>query len=278
MDADFSHPVSVLKSLITICSPKTLAIGSRYIKGGKIVGWKWNRYANSWGANYVTRALLGIKAKDSTAGFKCYPAEFLRAVNLDTIQASGYAFQVEMLLKAQELGYKLSETPITFVDREVGESKIQGELKKSAKTVFALATQKKSYRQFVKFGIVGASCAVVDWAFFYVGKILLGKIFPGGDLQLIRQVAKGFSFIISASVNYYFNRKWTFRSTDAKVAAQATKFFAVAIIGLVFNSAIFYVITATLGWRDIFGLLIATALVTIWNFFINRLWTFKDDK
>lgn len=278
MDADFSHPVSALKLLITICSPKTVAIGSRYIKGGKIVGWKWNRYANSWGANYFTRGLLAIKAKDSTAGFKCYPAEFLREVKLDTIQAAGYAFQVEMLLRAQELGYKLAETPIIFVDRQVGESKIQGELKKSAKTVLVLATQKKSYRQFVKFGIVGASCAIVDWGIFYLAFALFTKSYSGVNAQVLRQTAKGFSFIVSASVNYFFNRKWTFRSTEKAVAKQASKFLIVAVIGLVFNSAIFYVITAIFGWRDIFGLIIATALVTIWNFLINRLWTFKNDK
>ncbi len=278
MDADFSHPVSSLNSLINLCSKKSVAIGSRYIKGGKIVGWKWNRYANSWGANYVTRALLRIKAKDSTAGFKCYPAEFLREVNLETIQAAGYAFQVEMLLRAQELGYKLLETPITFVDRTAGESKIQGELKKSAKTVMQLAVSKKSYRQFVKFAIVGASCALVDWAVFYLVKLIYSNYFSSVELQMARQIAKAVSFIFSASVNYYFNRIWTFKSKDKAVASQATKFFLVASIGLLFNSVIFYAVTAKLNWRDIFGLIIATALVTLWNFFINRIWTFKEDE
>ena len=275
MDADFSHPVSALKSLIAYCSKKSVAIGSRYVKGGKIVGWKWYRYTNSWGANYVTRALLRIRAKDATAGFKCYPEEFLREVNLDTIQAAGYAFQVEMVLKAQELGYKLIETPITFVDRQAGESKIQGELRKSAKTVFALAAGKKSYRQFVKFAIVGGSCALVDWGVFYAIKALFINWLPV-DLQVIKQLAKALSFIISASLNYIFNRKWTFRSTDKKIAAQVVKFFVVAAIGLGLNSLIFYIITGLLVWRDIYGLLIATALVTLWNFFINRIWTFKE--
>lgn len=275
MDADFSHPVTALKALINICSPSTVAIGSRYIKGGKIVGWPRIRYVNSSGANYATRALLRIKAKDATAGFKCYPSKFLREVNLDTIQAAGYAFQVEMLLRAQELGYKLVETPITFVDRQAGESKIQGELKKSAKTVFLLASQKTSYRQFIKFLVVGGSCALVDWAVFYLAKMPLEHYFPTADLQLLRQIAKGFSFIVSASLNYYFNRIWTFRSEDKEVAKQATKFFIVALAGLLLNSLIFYFVTGVIHWRDIYGLIIATGLVTIWNFFINRIWTFK---
>ena len=118
---------------------------------------------------------------------------------------------------------------------------------------------------------------MIDWAVFYLFKIILAKYYPGLDPQVLRQIAKAISFIVSASVNYYFNRKWTFRSTDAKVAAQATKFFVVAFIGLLFNSLIFYIVTSSLGWRDIFGLIIATALVTLWNFFINRIWTFKQN-
>lgn len=276
MDADFSHPVEALPRLICLCNSRTVAIGSRYIKGGKIVGWKWSRYLNSWGANFVTRLLLQIKARDVTAGFKCYPVEFLKKINLDKIQAAGYAFQVEMPLLAQETGFKLVETPITFVDRQAGESKIQGELVKSAKIVFKLATQKKSYRQFVKFAIVGAINTGVDWAVFYPVKFLLLRDLSILSLQEVKQTAKAFSFIVSATSNYIMNRVWTFRSKDRKIIAQAGKFFIVAIGGLFLNSLIFYLITAIMRWRDIWGLVIATAIVLIWNFLFNKKWTFKS--
>jgi len=275
MDADFSHPVSALARLLEICNEKTVSIGSRYIKGGKIVGWGWGRYLNSWGANFVTRALLQIPVKDATAGFKCYPAEFLQSIDLDKIQSSGYAFQPEMLLLAKNNGFKLKETPITFEDRRVGESKIQGELFKSAKIIFRLAAKQKTLRQFVKFAIVGAINSLVDWGVFYPLKIVLPGVFTNLNLQTIKQIAKGISFIVSALSSYIMNRKWTFRSTRSDVGREALKFLTVATGGFLINNATFYVITALVGWRDIFGLIVATAAATLWNFVLNKKWTFR---
>ncbi len=275
MDADFSHPVSALVCLISLCDDKTVAIGSRYIKGGKIVGWGWGRYLNSWGANLVTRTLLQIPVKDATAGFKCYPAEFLKSANLDKIQSAGYAFQPEMLLLAKNNGFKLKETPITFEDRRAGESKIQGELFKSAKTIFRLAAKQKTLRQFVKFAIVGAINSLVDWGVFYPLKIVLPGVFSSLSLQTIKQIAKGISFIVSALSSYIMNRKWTFRSTRSDVGREALRFLTVATGGFLINNATFYLITAIVGWRDIFGLIVATAAATSWNFILNKKWTFR---
>jgi dolichol-phosphate mannosyltransferase len=275
MDADFSHPVSALPALIKRCDETTVAIGSRYIKGGKIVGWKWNRYLNSWGANFVTRVVLGISVKDATAGFKCYPAEFLSSVDLDKIQSGGYAFQPEMLLLAQINEFKLAETPITFIDRIAGKSKIQGELVRSAKVVFRLASQKKTTRQFVKFAIVGAINSGVDWGIFYGLKLILPGYLKSFNLQTIKQIAKGCSFIVAAFSSYIMNRKWTFRSQNKQVGKEALQFLVVATGGFVINSIVFYLVTALLQWRDIFGLIVATAAATLWNFFLNKKWTFK---
>lgn len=277
MDADFSHPPEALKKLIELCDKKTVAIGSRYIRGGKITGWKWHRYANSWGANFSTKMLLRIHAKDVTAGFKCYPAGFLRVIDLDKIQAAGYAFQVEMLLLAQNNGFKFRETPITFADRAAGESKIQGELKKSAKVVFTLATQDKTNRQFIKFLIVGAINTGVDYVVYYGLRAVLELVFAAVGFQTLRQISKAFSFIVSASSNYTMNRIWTFRSKNRRIAQEAGKFFVVAIGGLIINSIVFYLVTAQLHWRDIWGLVFATAAATLWNFAGNKLWTFKGN-
>jgi len=276
MDADFSHPPEALKRLISLCDSHTISIGSRYIKGGKIVGWKWSRYLNSWGGNLVARLLLQVKVKDITAGFKCYPVNFLKKINLDKIQAAGYAFQVEMPHLAQEAGFKLVETPITFLDRKMGESKIHGELPKSAKLVFLLAIQKKSYRQFIKFCVVGAIGTVVDWGIFYPANFFLLRGFSQVNIQAIRQISKGISFIVSATVNYVLNRKWTFRSREKAIAQQAGKFFLVALGGLAINQIFFYLATGILLWRNIFGLILGTAAATLWNFFVNKKWTFKN--
>lgn len=278
MDADFSHPPEALVDLIALCNKQTVTIGSRYIKGGKIIGWNISRYINSYGANLVTRIMLGIRPKDATAGFKCYPVEFFNKIDLDRIQAGGYAFQVEMLLKAQESVFKFVETPITFRDREAGESKISGELSKSAKLVFKLFSQRKSVRQFAKFAIVGAINTLVDWVVYYSIKLFLGGFFPGVNLQSIKQIAKALGFIISATSSYFMNRKWTFRSQDKGVLIQAGKFTIVAVIGLLINSSAFYLVTAHFNYRDIFGLIIAGAVATFWNFLINRAWTFKSSR
>ena len=275
MDADFSHPVEALPALVDLCDSRTVAIGSRYIRGGKIIGWEWHRYLNSWGANLVTRMLLGISAKDVTSGFKCYPVEFLKSTNLNKIQSAGYAFQPEMLLLAQSNKFKLRETPITFIDRRVGQSKIKGELVRSAKVVFRLAVQQKTLRQFVKFAIVGAINSGVDWGIFYPLKIFLPSIFTSLDIQTVKQIAKAISFIISAVSSYIMNRKWTFHSTRADVGREAVKFLVVATGGFIINNATFYLITARVGWRDIFGLIIATAAATFWNFILNKKWTFR---
>lgn len=271
MDADFSHPVAALSSLISLCDSNTIVIGSRYVRGGRIVGWDWRRYLNSWGANIFTRALLQVKAKDVTAGFKCYPKKFLQEVNLDKVQSAGYAFQVEMVMLAQDKGFKIKEIPIMFTDRMAGQSKIKGELVKSAKTVFSLAAHKKIYRQFVKFSIVGLVNTFVDWFFFYM-VILVFKI----DTQFFKQIAKAISFIISASSNYGMNRVWTFRSKNKEIIREASKFFIVATGGLAINQVIFYLSTGIGEIRDIYGLVSATTGAVIWNFILNKKWTFKQ--
>ncbi len=270
MDADSSHPVETLPSLLDACNSNTVVVGSRYVKGGKIVGWDWRRYLNSKGANILTRAILHLKTKDATAGYKCYPRKFLETINLDKVQSSGYAFQVEMILLVESNGFNIKEIPITFTDRVAGESKIQGELFKSAKTVFKLAVTKKTYRQFVKFCVVGLINTLIDWMVFYAVMIFF-KL----DIQVFKQIAKAISFIVSASSNYGMNRIWTFRSKDKKILRQASRFFTVSLGGLVINQFIFYLSTGIAGFRNIIGLILATAGATLWNFILNKKWTFK---
>jgi putative flippase GtrA len=143
------------------------------------------------------------------------------------------------------------------------------------KTISDLVPRKKAYRQFIKFAIVGSFNTLVDWAFFYLFKFLLVWQFGALDLQAARQGAKALSFVISASSGYVLNRKWTFRSSNKNVAREALKFLIVSVGGMLINQAVFFVTTAQFGWRDIFGLIGATAMATFWNFFINKKWTFR---
>ena len=126
MDADFSHDPNDLIRLVGACKDggADLAVGSRYIPGGKVENWPWDRIFLSKGASLYTRIITFIPVKDSTAGFVCYKKEVLEAINFDSINFIGYAFQIEMKFAAWKLGFKIKEVPITFKDRKLGNSKM----------------------------------------------------------------------------------------------------------------------------------------------------------
>jgi dolichol-phosphate mannosyltransferase len=125
MDADFSHNPDDLQRLYHACANGAhLAVGSRYVKGGKVVNWPWDRIFISKGGALYTRVITWMPVKDPTAGFICYRSEVLRAIPLDKVRFIGYAFQIEMKYRAWKLGFKITEVPITFIDREEGVSKM----------------------------------------------------------------------------------------------------------------------------------------------------------
>jgi dolichol-phosphate mannosyltransferase len=133
MDCDFSHNPSDLIRLKNACEKGAdVAIGSRYCKGGKIVNWPISRWLMSYFASVYVRLILWINIKDTTAGFKCYKRSVLESIKLDNIPFKGYAFQVCMKYAAKKNGFRLTEVPITFVDREFGESKMSTKIFKEA--------------------------------------------------------------------------------------------------------------------------------------------------
>jgi len=134
MDADFSHNPEDLVRLLHTCSKDgaDVAIGSRYIRGGKVKNWPFNRIFISYGASVYVRMIMWMPIKDCTAGFVCYKSEVLRNINLDNIRFIGYAFQIEMKYRAWRKKFKLKEIPITFVDREEGSSKMSKGIVKEA--------------------------------------------------------------------------------------------------------------------------------------------------
>jgi len=133
MDCDFSHNPKDLIRLKEACdNGADLAIGSRYCKGGKIENWPLSRWLMSYFASVYVRLILWIGIKDTTAGFKCYKREVLEKIKLQNIPFKGYAFQVCMKYAAIKHGYKLKEIPITFVDRQFGESKMSTKIFKEA--------------------------------------------------------------------------------------------------------------------------------------------------
>jgi dolichol-phosphate mannosyltransferase len=133
MDCDFSHNPDDLIRLYNACNEGAdLSIGSRYCKGGKIKNWPLKRILMSYFASVYVRMILWIGIKDTTAGFKCYRNSVLQKINLDGITFKGYAFQICMKYAAKKHGFKITEVPITFIDREHGVSKMSTGIFKEA--------------------------------------------------------------------------------------------------------------------------------------------------
>jgi glycosyltransferase involved in cell wall biosynthesis len=140
MDADLSHDPSYIPAMLEAGRNFDLVIGSRYTPGGGAVNSPFLRRALSRGANLFAKTMLGLKAGDCTAGFRCYRAAVLRAIDLDAIVADGYSFLIEILRTIERRGFTAGEVPIKFMDRELGASKIsRSEISKAVYTVLRLA-------------------------------------------------------------------------------------------------------------------------------------------
>ena len=124
MDADHSHRVSDLKKLLAQADKYDLTIGSRWVKGGQIIGWaKHREILSRFGSGY-SRILLGLKVRDCTSGFRVFARSTVESIDFNNIQSNGYGFQVETLYRANEVGLSIGEVPITFVERREGVSKM----------------------------------------------------------------------------------------------------------------------------------------------------------
>ena len=125
MDADFSHDPAVIPSLLgALENDSAVAIGSRYIPGGSIVGWPLHRHVLSKYGNFYTRFVLGLTPRDCTSGFRAYHSSTLAAIDLSSIKGDGYVFLTSILRRIQQQNLKVTEVPITFTDRVEGQSKM----------------------------------------------------------------------------------------------------------------------------------------------------------
>jgi dolichol-phosphate mannosyltransferase len=125
MDADGSHRPEQLPTLLAaVDAGADLAIGSRWIRGGEVVNWPWYRSALSRGGNTYVAIMLRLPIRDATAGFRAYRADLLKRLKLDDVEARGYVFQVDMSCRAVAAGARIVEVPISFIERELGVSKM----------------------------------------------------------------------------------------------------------------------------------------------------------
>jgi dolichol-phosphate mannosyltransferase len=132
MDADFSHHPAVLPRMLQASRHADLVIGSRYVAGGRTVNWSPIRKIISRGGSLYARTILGLPIRDLTGGFKCFRRTVLESIDLEAIESTGYAFQIELTYRASRMGFSIAEIPIVFAERLHGTSKMSS-------TIFAEA-------------------------------------------------------------------------------------------------------------------------------------------
>ena len=132
MDADGSHDPRYLSDLIEATTDLDLVVGSRYTVGVNVVNWPMSRLLLSYFANKYARWVTGLRLADSTSGFKCFTRPALEAIDLDAVDSTGYAFQIEMNVRAWKKGFRVGEVPIVFTDRVAGQSKMSGAIIREA--------------------------------------------------------------------------------------------------------------------------------------------------
>ena len=128
MDADGSHQPEQLQLLLDALVDADLVIGSRWVSGGSVVNWPFRRELLSRGGNLYVRILLGVPVRDATAGFRLFRRAALEAIDLESVQSTGYVFQTDMVVRCLRRGLRVREVPIEFVERVRGDSKMTGQV------------------------------------------------------------------------------------------------------------------------------------------------------
>ena len=132
MDADGSHAPEQLPRLLTALKSADVALGSRYVPGGAVVNWSKRREALSRGGNLYVRLALGVTLRDATGGYRAFRRAVLEGIDYRDVMSQGYCFQVDLAWRATRAGYRVVEVPITFAEREHGESKMSGTIVREA--------------------------------------------------------------------------------------------------------------------------------------------------
>ena len=149
MDADFSHDPRYLPDFLKAIEDADLVIGSRYIPNGDTPNWSVLRRLISGSGNLFARFMLGIPVHDCTSGFRCYRHRVLESIDLDAVQSRGYAFQVELTYRVMQQEFKIVETPIVFLDRRLGTSKMSRKIVFEAFTYVLRTRLRKGERVYV---------------------------------------------------------------------------------------------------------------------------------
>ena len=293
MDADFSHPPEVIPKMMKELkrNPNSIVIGSRYIEGGKVVGWPARRKILSKGASTLARLGLNVKnVKDPMSGLFALPRELIQNISIAT---KGYKILLEILVKNKEI--PVIEVPYTFTDRQSGKSKMSYNVivnyaeaiwqlyqhgQKSDRVKISEQVNKRSVRFISKVGryyTVSISGLVIN----YIVSFLLANDVANSIRLLSNEwylEASIIGAIISMTSNFFLNKYWTFEDKRFEVrstARQYLSFIGMSAIGLIIQiSLLYYMVENFVPYR--MSLIISIAVATTINFILNKKFTFKE--
>ncbi len=276
MDADLSHPIEVVPKLYRAIAydGADVAVGSRHARGGGIEDWPLKRKVISWGASMLARPLT--PCSDPMSGFFAIRPSVIEGAPL---RAKGYKILLEVLVKGRY--DKVVEVPITFKDREIGESKLGSDVMVNYVQHLISLYLHPGSAQLIKFLAVGGSGILVDLGILTALIMLSGDNFislPGYDLKYVF-IFQAISFAYATTWNFVWNRRWTFDARSVQPSGQYVKFFTVATIALIVRTSLFYFAVNILGFQGIpeyhISLLAVIIFVTFINYIGSRLWAFK---
>lgn len=274
MDADLSHDPQDIPRLLSAAEGGSadLIQGSRYMKGGRIIGWSFRRKLQSRVANLICRLLFGLP-HEVTTFFRVYTRESAQIV-VEKIRADKYEFAVGSALAVKDHGLKIKEVPVVFVNRIWGKSKLKTSdvlvwLAVIFKMFLSRQLHRGELRRFLKFCLVGALGVVVN-----VGLLWLLTEFLG----LFYVLSAAVSIETSILFNFALNDLWTFRDRrqlGSNTLARALKYNLTCALGVGINLGILALLTEVFGVYYIISNLIGIAGATLWNFTISTLWTWR---
>jgi dolichol-phosphate mannosyltransferase len=286
MDADFSHSPEVIPMMIDEIqnSGCDVIIGSRYTKGGSIIGWPVRRRLISRGATKIAQYGLKIRIKDPMSGFFLCKRRVLQDIDIST---KGYKILLEILVKKP--GIKVKEIPYTFVNRKQGESKMDSSVISDylkavwilyryghrSRQAFQLRVARKSVSFFSKAGrfyTVGASGLLLNYA--------ISSSLANGLIANFSYINATFVGIMcSLTSNFLLNKRWTFEDKDFspwRLLKQYGMFAGFSSIGAALQLLIVYLLTEAAGFKYEPSLVIAVAIASVSNFLLNKKWTFQE--
>ncbi|HJX04450.1 MAG TPA: glycosyltransferase family 2 protein [Thermoplasmata archaeon] len=276
MDADLSHPPEKIPEMVSLIrsGKAKMVIGSRYVKGGGAENWPFYRKLVSKGATFLSRGLT--KVKDPMSGFFAVKREVVEGVELNPV---GYKIGLEVIVKGKHDGM-VSEVPILFANRKAGSSKLGGsEMLKYIDHVSMLYEHRHFWLgKYLKFAFIGGIGALINLAVLW----LAHEVFFVYYLW-----AATIAFVVADTNNYIWNRLWTFKS-KAKIQFQYFQFLVVSVVGLLLNLSLLWLMVdnalPAMGVEmDKASLLllasqvVAIFVVSLFNFGVNSLWTFRKD-